>query len=49
MGVMSDKITIAVSEEIKKQLTEIAERDDRNLSWVVRKALQEYIEKNNKE
>ena len=42
---MTGKITIAISEEIKQQLAEIAEREERNLSWIVRKALQEYIDR----
>ena len=40
------RITVMLPEEHKDILEKIAKEEDRNLSWMVRKAVQEYIEKN---
>ena len=37
-------INVVVPVELRKALEEIAAREERTLSWIVRKALQEYIE-----
>ena len=37
-------ITIRLPDEEKEKLIEIAEEQDLTLSWVVRKALKEYLE-----
>ena len=42
------KLNAMVPEEDKIALEKIAQEEERNLSWVVRKAIQEYIE-NHKE
>lgn len=45
---MSKNITISttVPAELKDELEKIAKADDRKISWVVRKAIEEYLEKN---
>ena len=43
------RITVMLPEEHKSAMEEIAQREDRNLSWVARKAIQEYIEKHKEE
>lgn len=42
------RINALIPEEDKIVLEKIAQEEERNLSWVVRKAIQEYIE-NHKE
>ena len=42
------RINALIPEEDKVILEKIAQEEERNLSWVVRKAIQEYIE-NHKE
>ena len=41
------KLNVLVPEEMKNRGMEIAAELDRNFSWVVRKALEEYIERYN--
>ena len=43
------RISIVIPDEDKKAIEEIAARQDRNMSWIVRAAIQEYIEKNKEE
>lgn len=43
------KITVIIPDEMKQGLDDIAIKEERNLSWVVRKAIQEYLDKQNKE
>lgn len=38
------RIGIIIPDEMRDQLEEIAQEQDRNLSWIVRKALQQYID-----
>jgi len=38
------RITILIPEEDKEKLDAIAAEEERNLSWVVRKAIQQYLE-----
>ena len=38
------RITILIPEDDKEELEAIAEDEERNLSWVVRKAIQFYLE-----
>ena len=38
------RITILIPEDDKEQLEAIAEEEERNLSWIVRKAIQQYLE-----
>ena len=38
------RIGIIIHDEMRDKLEEIAQEKDRNLSWIVRKALQQYIE-----
>ena len=42
------RITVMLPEEYKNILEKMAKKEDRNLSWMVRKAVQEFIEKHNK-
>lgn len=37
-------ISVIVSDEMRAELEKIAAEEERNLSWVVRKALQQYID-----
>ena len=47
MGKEQDKTTISVviSVEMRNKLEAIAAEEERNLSWIVRKAIQDYIDK----
>lgn len=38
------RITIMLPEENKEALEQIAQEEERNLSWVVRKAIQQYLD-----
>lgn len=38
------RITILLPEENKEALEQIAQEEERNLSWVVRKAIQQYLD-----
>ena len=42
------RITIIIPDETKNKLEQIAQDEDRNLSYVVRKAIQEYLDKQDK-
>lgn len=44
-------ISLAITEDMKEAIDKIAEKEERSSSWVVRKAIEEYIERkqNNKE
>lgn len=42
------RITVIIPDEMKEAIDKKAELEDRNLSWVVRKAIQEYLDKENK-
>lgn len=48
MAQNKEKTTICVilDKELRDAVEEIAEKEDRNLSYIVRKALQEYVDKN---
>ena len=37
-------ITIRISEEEKEKLSQIAEKDDRTLSYVIRQIIKQYLE-----
>lgn len=43
------RINALIPEEDKVVLEKIAQEEERNLSWVVRKAIQEYIENHKEE
>lgn len=43
------KITVIIPDEMKEGLDKTAVKEERNLSWVVRKAIQEYLDKQSKE
>lgn len=43
------RINALIPEEDKIVLEKIAQEEERNLSWVVRKAIQEYIENHKEE
>jgi predicted transcriptional regulator len=43
------KISIILPDEDKNLIEKIAKSQERNLSWVVRKAIQDYIKKNSEE
>ena len=38
------QICVAVPDELKKELEDIAKKEDRKLSYVVRKVLQDYLD-----
>lgn len=38
------KLNVMIPEEDKRALEKIAQEEERNLSWTVRKAIQEYLE-----
>lgn len=38
------KISVIVSEEVKRALEERASAEDRNISWIIRKAAERYLE-----
>lgn len=38
------KITVIISDELKSAIEEEAAEEERNLSWVIRKALQEHFD-----
>ena len=42
---MSRVISLSIPDEMSEGLNKILKEDDRTLSWVVRKAIQEYLEK----
>ena len=44
-------ISLAITEDMKEAIDKIAEKEERSSSWIVRKAIEEYIERkqNNKE
>ena len=37
-------ISLAITEDMKEAIDNIAEKEERSSSWVVRKAIEEYIE-----
>lgn len=43
------KLNVLIPEEDKIALEKIAQEEERNLSWVTRKAIQEYLEKHKEE
>lgn len=42
------RITIIIPDETKGKLEQIARDEERNLSYIVRKAIQEYLDKQDK-
>lgn len=36
-------ITVEIPPEVKQELSKIAQEDDRSVSWVVRKAIEQYL------
>lgn len=42
------KITVIIPDEMKEKIEQIATQEERNISWVVRKSIQEYLDKQNK-
>jgi predicted transcriptional regulator len=38
-------ISLAIPAELKEAIEKVAEKEERSLSWIVRKAIQEYLEK----
>lgn len=38
-------ITVEIPPEVKQKLAEIAKREDRSVSWLVRKAIEAYLDK----
>ena len=45
-NIKSVSVTTRITEEEYNKMLEVAEKLDRNKSWVLRKALQEYLDKN---
>ena len=43
------KLNVMIPEEDKIELERIAQEEERNISWVTRKAIQEYIENHKEE
>lgn len=41
------RITVIIPDEMKTAIDKIAKEEDRNLSWVVRKAIQDYLDRKN--
>lgn len=39
------RINIIVSDELRQEIEKVAAEQDRNISWVVRKAIEEYLKK----
>lgn len=39
------RINIIVSEVLRQEIEKVAAEQDRNISWVVRKAIEEYLKK----
>ena len=37
------KICVILPDEMKEEVDRIAKKQDRNLSWIVRKAIEEYL------
>ena len=37
------KICVILPDEMKEEIDRIAKKQDRNLSWIVRKAIEEYL------
>ena len=37
------KICVILPDEMKEEIDRIAKEQDRNLSWIVRKAIEEYL------
>jgi len=38
-------ISLAITEDMKEAIDKIAEKEERSSSWIVRKAIEEYIER----
>ena len=38
-------ISLAIPAELKEAIEKVAGKEERSLSWIVRKAIQEYLEK----
>lgn len=39
------KICVILPDEMKEEIDKVAKEQERNLSWVVRKAIEEYLSK----
>ena len=39
------RINIIVPDELRQEVEKVAAEQDRNISWVVRKAIEEYLKK----
>lgn len=39
------RINIIVPDELRQEIEKVAAEQDRNISWVVRKAIEEYLKK----
>ena len=37
------KICVILPDEMKEEIDKVAKEQDRNLSWIVRKAIEEYL------
>jgi predicted transcriptional regulator len=37
------KICVILPDEVKEEIDKVAKEQDRNLSWIVRKAIEEYL------
>lgn len=42
------KITVIIPDEMKEKIEQIATQEERNISWVVRKSIQEYLDRQSK-
>jgi predicted transcriptional regulator len=43
------KICVILPDEVKEEIDKVAKEQDRNLSWVVRKAIEEYLSEQSKD
>ena len=46
---MSKTLSVVVADEVKEKLEEYAQKDDRNVSYVVRKAIEQFLSNLEKE
>ena len=43
------KLSINLPDEMKQAIKMAADKEDRDMSWIVKKAIEEYLAKNNNE
>lgn len=37
------KISVNISDELKQEIILVAKKEDRDMSWIIRKAIEEYL------